>query len=205
MPREHSPASSRSDSDSDLEPDQLITKFLVLQSRLHEISPELTEGNAKASKHARGRSSRNCNRLDANAKRKTARVRSKMERIRSDPLFDEDTANRKWAETRVQSARESAERKRFGIPDNNRGAQQEAKSTTICSLGPTETTQDDSDADGILGEFFSSLPDTRTDLSGGVSSVSISGQNGKSVQIRDFGRWNGISPRRILEEACRAR
>ena len=65
-----------------------------------------------------------------------------------------------------------------------------------------ELPPDDSAID--LGDFFSSLPEETTNEANGKSQLQ-SKSEGISVTIRDFGTWSGISPRRILEEACKAR
>lgn len=201
-PDEDSSLSSASDSDSDIEPDQLIARYLELQSRLHEISPESTEINAP---RRRGKSKHlvSNNNLEPASKRKIERLTGKVNKIKSDLLFDEDKANLRWAEIRIDLAQEAADRKRLGIGSD--GERQEARPTVRTNSNLAESKDGDDDTDSILGGFFSSLPDTATDPATGLSIMSIASQEGNNVEIRDFGKWTGLSPRRVLEEACKAR
>ena len=201
-PNEDSSLSSASGSDSDAEPDQLVAKYLELQSRLHEISPELTEIDARRRRGKSKHSVSNDN-SDPASKRKTERLMAKINKIKSDLLFDEDKANMRWAEIHIDLAQETAERKRLGIGNN--GEKQEARPTVRSNANLAESNDGDDDADGILGGFFNSIPETATDPATGLSIMSIASQEGNNVEIREFGRWTGLSPRRVLEEACKAR
>lgn len=201
-PNEDSSLSSVSDSDSDAEPDQLVARYLELQSHLHEISPELTEIDAKR-RRGKGKHSVSNDNSEPASKRKIERLTAKINKIKSDLLFDEDKANIRWAEIRIDLAQEAAERKRLGI--GNDGEKQEARPTVRSNANLAESNDGDDDTDGILGGFFDSLPDTTTDPTTGLSIMSIANQEGSNVEIREFGKWTGLSPRRVLEDACKAR
>lgn len=202
-PDEGSSLSSAADSDSDAEPEQLVTKYLDLQSRLHEISPELTEFDARRQRRGKGKHPITSGNLDPASKRRTERLTAKIQKIKSDLLFDEDNAISRWAEIRVDLAQEAAERKRLGI--KNDGEQQKLTPTVRSNAKLAESNDGDDDMDGILGGFFTSLPGMTTDPATGLSIMSSTSQEGSNVEIRDFGKWTGMSPRRVLEEACRAR
>jgi ATP-dependent RNA helicase DHX29 len=62
-----------------------------------------------------------------------------------------------------------------------------------------------SDDDAALADLFASLPVNEVDPLTGKSSTVINGSNGIKVTIQDFGKWTGVNPTRVLEEACRAR
>lgn len=202
-PGEDSSPSSATDSDSDAEPEHLVTKYLDLQSRLHEISPELTEINARRQRRGKSKNLVISGNLDPASKRRTERLTAKIQKIKSDLLFDEEEANSRWAEIRIDLAQEAAERKRLGI----RNDEEQQKVTLIerSNVNLTEASDGDDDTDGMLGGFFTSLPETATDPATGLSIVSTTSQEGSKVEIRDFGKWTGMSPRRVLEEACKAR
>lgn len=202
-PDEDSSVSSASDSDSDVEPEHLVTKYLQLQSRLHEISPELTEIDARRQRRGKGKQSVVNANTDSASKRRTERLTAKIHKIRSDLLFDEDKANSKWAEIHIDLMQEAAERKRLGI--RNDAEQQKVMPTVQSNAKLAKSKDGDDDTDGMLGGFFTSLPDTATDPATGLSIMSTVTQEGDNVEIRDFGKWTGMSPRRVLEEACKAR
>ena len=198
---EDSTVSSASDSDSDVEPEHLVRKYLELQSRLHDISPELTENNARRQRRSKSKHLVVDGDMDSSKKRRIERIQAKIHKIRSDLVFDEAEANGRWADIRIDLAQEATERKRLGIRNDT-----EKKITPpIQSNNHPEKSQEEDDTDGMISGFFSSLPETVTDPVTGSSILSTSIQDGRNVEIRDFGKWTGMSPRRALEEACRAR
>lgn len=199
---EDSSLSSASDTDSDAEPEHLVTKYLDLQSRLHEISPELTEIDARR-RRGKGKHPVSNGSLESTSTRRIERLLAKINMIKSDLLFDEDKANIRWAEIRIDLVQEAAERKRLGI--GNEGEQREARPTVRSNTNLAASHDGDDDTDGIFSGFFDSLPDTATDPATGLSIMSIASQEGNNVEVRDFGKWTGMSPRRVLEEACKAR
>ena len=199
---EDSSLSSASDSDSDAEPEHLVTKYLDLQSRLHEISPDLTEIDARR-RRGKGKHPVSNSSLGSTTTRRIERLMAKINKIKSDLLFDEDKANIRWAEIRIDLAQKAAERKRLDI--GNDGEKPEARPTVRSNVKLEESNNGDNDTDGIISGFFDSLPDTATDPATGLSIMSIASQEGNNVEIRDFGKWTGMSPRRVLEEACKAR
>ena len=217
-PSRHSPlnegslASSGNESDSDLEPDQQITKYLTLQSRLYEINPDLVEPSRRKPKHATANKRSVNNNQGPEADHKIARLTAKLNKIRSDILFDDEEANSRWTETWTRLAKETAERKRLGIRNGNEpihnGNEREHQTLEKPLLGsnnvtePKDNSQDTSD---LLGELFSSLPDSVNDTATGTSNMETTDSAGTTVMIRSFGKWTGISPRRVFEEACRAR
>ena len=198
---EDSTVSSGSDSDSDLEPEQLVRKYLELQSRLHDISPELTEEDARRQRRGKSKQSVVNGDMDSSRKRRIERIRAKIHKIKSDLLFDEVEANGRWADIRIDLAQEAAERKRLGIRN---GLEQKVTPIIQSNNYPAKSQEDDV-TDGMLSDFFSSLPETVTDPVTGSSIISTADKEGRNVEIRDFGKWTGVSPRRALEEACRAR
>lgn len=183
-----------SDVGSDLEPDEMITKYLALMTRRFHISTENDEQDDIKRKKQKSQDPPTS--LD---RRKTARLDSKIASIRSDILFDEDEASRQWSAKRISLARESADRKRLGIGATVGVDVKDNESKTNI---PTSADEEVEEEASMLGELFSGLPDTTPDDDGYIR---LTGLGGPSVKVKDFGNWNGMSPRRILEEACRAR
>ena len=200
-PDEDSSLSSASESDSDAEPEHLVTRYLELQSRLHEINPELTNVDARRQRRGKGKHAIVTGNLDSTSKRRTEHLTAKIQKIKSDLLFDEDKANSRWANIRIDLAQETAERKKLGIRSDG----EKVMSTVQSNANITESHDGDDDVDGMLGAFFTSLPDATTDPATGLSIMSTKSQEGTNVEIRDFGKWTGLTPRRVLEEACKAR
>ena len=202
-PNEDLSLSSASDPDSDAEPEQLVDKYLDLQSRLYEISSELTNSDGKRPRNGKVKHPVIKGSLDSASKRRSERLMAKICKIKSDLLFDEDKAYTRWAEIRNDLEQEAAERKRLGI--RNDEEQQKVTPTVRKNTVSTDSNISDDDTDGMLSGFFNSLPETTTDPATGLSIISTASQEGTRVEIRDFGKWNGMSPRRVLEEACKAR
>jgi len=207
---DHSPdegtlPSSQSESDSDLEPDDLVEKYLGLQRRLYEIKPEpfdLDRNRQKLGKHRAANVKGNLG-LDANST--IARLTAKLNKIKSDILFDEDEAERRWAEIHIDLAKEFSDRKRLGIPNDNDREQPKNPAILASDASKSGNPADEEDADSIFGELFASLPYSTTNPATGASVMSALDSGGSTVKIRDFGKTTGMSPRRIFEEACKSR
>jgi hypothetical protein len=103
---------------------------------------------------------------------------------------------------RANLVQDAAERKKLGL-DNERSKMPAVIEKAALDSDTASTT---SETDSFLGvgEFFSNLPDRVVDEKTGTANMSTTA-NGVSITIRDFGKWTGIHPRRIFEEACRAR
>ena len=206
---ESTSVSPESDSDSDLEPHQQISRYLSLQSQIYDVDPALVDPTPKGPKRAAA-IIRNINGSEkARMDRKVARLTAKLDKIKSDILFDREQAEMKWAQHWTQLAKERSERGRLGIRISSEtgyhGTGQQ-NSEALASLSKTpESISNELDTDDMLGEFLSNLPNSATDSITGTNSMKSANADGLTVVIRSFGKWNGISPRRVLEEACRAR
>lgn len=196
--------SSQSDSDSDMEPEQMITKFLALQSRLYLIDPEIADSRSKQRK-SKGKSQNASLCIDRSSSQKVASAARKIAKIKSDILFDEVEAERRWEDTRIQLSRDVAERRRLDIEHGKQVYQAVTMDPHSEEKLPTNSMSEDEGSDVMLGELFSSLPDSTTDRGTGVSTMNVPDSSGVPIQVREFGKWSGISPRRVLVEACKAR
>ena len=202
---ETSSLSSQSDSDSDHDLDQQVTKYVDLHSQLYAINPELPALQPRST----GKKKKNADRPPAanlfqgvEMDRRVLRLTAKLNKIRSDVLFDEDLANERWADMYFDLVKETIERKRFDIDDFH-------KSVNL-KLPPRQENgvraeQDDQDTDETLGELLTGLPDIESGPATGASRLSITGSGAPGIQVKDFGKWTGMSPRRVFEEACKAR
>lgn len=132
------------------------------------------------------------------------RLFTKLNRIESDILFDQYEAYQQWTEARITLVKEAAERRRLHLNQDNATTNDADAQTPTANLEGLEHS-DTEDTSMMLGDLFSNLPDTRTDSVTGLTTMVDESSNGVPTVIRDFGKWNGVSPRRTFEEACKAR
>lgn len=144
-----------------------------------------------------------------------AKLQRKLERIVGDVLFDKYIADQQWEKQRIQLERDAAAQRNAasgGAPEriphpaevledsDNDEVSREAARITAEFLE-----EDDSDDDAAVAELFASLPVSEIDPVTGKSNIVVNSSDGTKVTIRDFGKTTGVSPRRVLEEACKAR
>lgn len=192
-----------SDSESDLDADELVTKYVSIQTRIHLLRPDLTQMEVRRDRRGKQASQTHQNRRKISDP-EVGRLLTKLNRIESDILFDQDEAYRQWVEARITLVKEAAERKRLDLYQDTattNNAEDQASTANLKGLEHSDT----EDTSMILGDLFSSLPDTRTDSVTGVTTMVDESSSGVSIVIKDFGNWNGVSPRRTFEEACKAR
>lgn len=197
-----------SDLDSDMEPDQLLETYINAKSRLFQLNPDLVatvNSRSKSTKKSRGTPK------TAPLSGGALKLQKKMQQIESDALFDQREADEKWASKRVELAREAPGRpkrlKETKIAESESPAEPESKAASAAddimqqaALAGDVLAQNADDDDGLLGGMFTAEP-------GNSLPLETNGSTGDSVAatIRDFGKTTGMNPRRILEEACRAR
>ncbi|KAF4999720.1 hypothetical protein FGRMN_2285 [Fusarium graminum] len=188
--------------DSDIEPDELVSKYLETKEKLLEHE-------------------RNHNRADSSMTGKpeeelaVAKLEAKIRKIESDVLFDKYEADVQWKTRRVDLERQfaaakqeiqdqndanSAAEEESALEESDDEINKEAERVAAEILAETH----DEDEDGISG-LFASLPQNEVDASTGENRMVVNSADGKQIVIRDFGKSTGISPRRALEEACRSR
>jgi ATP-dependent RNA helicase DHX29 len=139
-----------------------------------------------------------------------AKLHAKLNRIEKDVLFDKFVAEQQWklkkatlekelAATRKKEAEEARLKKEAGNTPSGEVNEEAERITAEILAGVHE---DDDDA--ITG-LFASLPVTEVDAVTGKTNTVLNGSDGRKVTIRDFGKWTGVNPTRVLEEACRSR
>ncbi|KAJ9659690.1 hypothetical protein H2201_007282 [Coniosporium apollinis] len=202
------------DLESDLEPDELLSKYLSIKSRLYAARPDLLADDASSKRRQKPKGP---NMLPPSAPLTPAikTLQGQLRRIESDILFDEREAEEQWNARRNQIAQDKAARVKMQLPDvfqdkdPKLAIQQDTETATnmilknAAALGDSLMQQDqDSEDAALFGGMFSAVPG-ETD-----STEEVLDQGGGAldgVRIRDFGESTGMSPRRILEEACRSR
>ena len=192
--------STESESSSDMEPEQMLQKYLEYQSRLYKLDPNLVVAQtAKSSKKPKSKTQPSDYIAKDTSKQKAARLQAKIAQIKSDILFDHQEADERWTEMRVQLSKEAILRHRLDITDTEASVQYEDGKF----LEQSEQKEDESFS--MVGDLFNSLPYLSSSPTTGRSTMSSTDADSSRVQIRDFGRWSGVAPRRVLEEACKAR
>lgn len=192
-----------SDLDSDMEPDQLVPKYLSIKGKLFEIDPEAVD--PKPRKQAKGAKGRNAqsNVVQPPAVRK---LTSQLQRLESDALFDQIEADAQWPAIRNELAQKKAT-ERQQQPSNTNG---ESSQKPMPAPTPIKTpawkkalkepdVEKEEDEDVMLGGMFS-VPDD-----GPINNDAAVNSDDKDISLRDFGKQTGVSPRRALEESIRGR
>ena len=204
--QESTPVSSDSDSDSDLEPHQQLSRYLSLQSQVYAVNPALVDPSSKKPKRAGASVCAIDGGEKAKLDRKVSRLTAKLDKLRADILFDREQAERHWAEHWTQLVKERSEREKLGIREKGYHGRVQNDSKNLAPASTVlESMSHELDTGNIFGELFADLPNSVTDSIIGTSNLKSSNAASPALEIRSFGKWNGISPRRIFEEACRAR
>ena len=178
----------------------MIEKYLSLRKRLHEVIPESSQARQKIQDESRGRAHSKATSPDHGVDRQIDQLTARLNKIKRDILFDETEAERRWAEIRIDLAKENAERKRLGIHD---GVTPKSQATPIEGPNEPQAFEEDEDDTDLLRGLFTGLSASQSDQDAGTNGAAANGE--QTVRIREFGKWTGMSPRRIFEEACRSR
>jgi ATP-dependent RNA helicase DHX29 len=196
------------DDGSDLDPDDLLSIYLDCKYKLFEIdgrvSKSATNGPSSRAKPTPSKSG-------AGTDPAKAKLLRKIKKIQDDILFDQYIADQKWEVQRILLERESARRRAIeatqDVSDESPTLidSDDEVSKEAARIGAELLEGNDSDDENALADLFASLPVNEVDPISGKSITVINGSNGIKVTIRDFGKWTGVNPTRVLEEACRAR
>ncbi|KAL6712823.1 hypothetical protein ACLMJK_009535 [Lecanora helva] len=200
-PNESREPSSQSESDSDIEPEHLVEKYIAAHKRLHEISPDLVGTETKAQKKSQKSISLvAAAHLDRMTKRKVDRLTAKINRIKADVLFDKAAADHEWALIHTNLIQEAAERRRLNVGQMTGNSKQTKKDVT---LSETESLGNDDGVENIMGDLF--LGDSAAVTDSNSDSPSPLNEAKTNITIRNFGKWIGANPRKVFEEMCKSR
>lgn len=132
--------------------------------------------------------------------KRISKLNGKIQKLRSDPLFDEYEAESIWNTTlpdlqeEYQYMMREEALKRRGQTSNRT---LNTKDLHPQSVGPESDGHNDNDGGGLLGAMFESNLESSSISNGMESQTDL-------VKLHDFGKWTGISPRRLLDELCKA-
>ncbi|KAK3485125.1 P-loop containing nucleoside triphosphate hydrolase protein [Neurospora crassa] len=204
--RAPSPKRSKVVFDEYIEPDQLLPFYLETKTKLFEIQrPRLDTAKGKKGKP------------EANpSDPEEALLLAKIERVEKDILFDKYVAEQQWRDKKIDLEKDYAANKKKQVEEEQEEKKQAQEETST----PTEVddvaaeaermaaellAENPEDDDEALAGLFASLPVNEVDPTTGKTNTVMNNADGSRIQIRDFGKWTGVSPMRALEEACRSR
>ena len=204
-PRSFSPRKGGVVFNEDIEPDDLIPAFLDTKAKLFSIQrPKQDIAKVKKSSLAARSSEDNA---------EETLLLSKLDRILKDVLFDKAEAEIAWRESRISLEKEYAATKKAKEED----MEKVAKETNVVFNGAEDINEEaeriaaeilaenEDDSDDNLADLFASLPVSEVDPVTGKTNTVMNSSDGLKIVIKDFGKWTGVNPVRVLEEACRAR
>jgi ATP-dependent RNA helicase DHX29 len=184
--------SSNEDSDSSIDPDDLIPEFISLQSQLYSLQPNYFDRSNKVD--------RPLNDSDDTVSLIT-KIQRKLSRLEKDVLFDREEAERKWREKLTELRKEAA----FTRQEDRRG-----KSASVAYNDKDKPTDQ-----LVIEKDLSAAADDNLDFVGDMFLIDSSDleppstivTQQPSIVIRDFGQTDSISttPRQLLEETCKAK
>jgi len=183
-----------SDVDSSAEPDQLEFSYIATKMKLFSIHPDLAADDTAKRRKQKGSGT------ITPSSPGIKKLQDKLRRIETDMLFDKDAAQMKWGSERIRLLRESTvlkSRRRRDESSASSGDEHSRPNTANASSTPADKS-DVSDHEEMLGDMFTAPGEEVGD--------SIPGdESDAKITLRDFGKLSGVSPRRILEDSCRAR
>lgn len=209
--------------DSDIEPDDLVPSYLDTRTKLFELQRPQQDVSRKGRKPSQQLQlpTRTGDQTDD---MEVAKLLAKLDKIEKDPLFDAGLARMQWEPKRITLERDYAEKKKLDksemgpAPDvleqnppnedkpqpNDDDDDDDEIAREAKKMAAEILAQNEEDEDEALVDLFSALPTNEVDANGNTSTV-VNSSDGTKVTIRDFGKFTGVSPMRVLEEACRSR
>lgn len=165
----------------------MVPEWLELQTQLYTLQPDLFDRPGKGKK---GRGAATGQSDDPEA----AKLQRKIAKIERDVLFERREAEFIWKDKLEELRKDAA----FLRQASERKKQQEAPPVEEEDPNLTVPSLEEMDG-GLLGDMFQAEPENGSIL--GLAPPVVEA----AVTIRDFGKFSGLSPRRILEETCKAR
>ncbi|ATZ48829.1 hypothetical protein BCIN_04g00520 [Botrytis cinerea B05.10] len=197
------------DYDSDIDPEDLLPVYLKTKEKMFILQ------NSKSTTDTRSNGKRGAPKLQNNGSPvdvESARLARKLKKIEDDVLFDKYPAELQWNEQRIKLERDAATLRASELAADKEVQESDTSvdsddeiSREAAAIGRAMLEENGSDDDAALADLFASLPVNEVDPLTGKSSTVVNGKDGTKVTVRDFGKWSGVNPTRVLEEACRAR
>ncbi|KAJ4294657.1 hypothetical protein N0V88_004886 [Collariella sp. IMI 366227] len=184
----------------DIEPDQLLPFYLENKTKLFAIQrPRQDTAKRKGPK----------DKTENSNDPGEALLLAKIDRVEKDVLFDKYVAEQQWRIKKITLEKEyaaaKAERKKTAVEDPPPDDDADDINAEAERIAAEILAGEDDDDDEALADLFASLPVSEVDPVTGRTNTVVNGADGSRVVVRDFGKWTGVAPTRVLEEACRAR
>lgn len=193
--------------DGEIEPEELIPEYVATKAKLLELNRlEKTGTQSKSAKQQA---------KDNETDSTVAYLESKLKAIESDVLFDKFLAEQQWKKEKVILEKQLASARKSVATEPDSQSQSGDSSpmpkvdddddiTAIAEKMAKDLLAETNEDDDIAG-LFDSLPQSEVDPVTGKLQTVVSSSDGARLIIREFAKWTGVSPKRILEEACRSR
>ncbi|CAG8385432.1 unnamed protein product [Penicillium salamii] len=180
------------DSDSSVDPDDMIPEWLDLQTRLYSLEPDLFDRPGK------GKKGRTANMSDDP---ESAKIQRKIAKIERDVLFERREAEYMW-EQKLDELRKDATFMRRPVDRKKKSApaDEEAQPKPDISEEIDPSLLEIEGMEEALGGMF----EADTEEPGSILGLPTP-EAQASFTLRDFGKSTGLSPRRVLEETCKSR
>ncbi|KAK9444538.1 pre-mRNA-splicing factor ATP-dependent RNA helicase PRP22 [Metarhizium brunneum] len=183
--------------DLDIEPEDLIPEYVSARAKHLELSRSVRPTDS-----------------EDKTQLEIAKLEAKIKKIESDVLFDKFNADLRWKSEKILVERQLAAAKKeaqAAAEELGSKAEQTPEANADDSVNDEADriaaeilAQEDEDSDAITG-LFASLPQNEVDPNTGKTQTVITAADGTKLVLRDFGKWTGVGPRRVLEDSCRSR
>jgi ATP-dependent RNA helicase DHX29 len=186
---------TESSTDDDNDPEKLVSRYIDMKLQLLKLGPEFQydESPTSGSSYERGLKPSQISRL-----------RQKIETIERDILFDHSKANVQLNKMLIQF-RAGVPRPRVERQATKPLVEDNLKATSSQDIAERQQTPLDPVEAGDAGEdLFGDMFTPAENFPAKNNQNAQSGEDG-SMLLVDFGKWAGISPRRILEDTCKTR
>lgn len=193
-----------SDLEDDLEPNELLDAWISTRARLYGIKPELVDPpNSKGRKQVALAPS---SKLDTPGIRK---LQQKLTTIESDILFDRQEAEQKWVLRRNLIAQDLADKRRNQMKDLEQDKSEVIVGTPTVhgSDSPQQLPSENvdlSDQDEIGGLFGEAMEQAEAEAAEHSEKI-IADTKDVNLRLFETSKGKGLTPRRLLEETCKAR
>lgn len=199
--------------DSDIDPDDLLPVYLDCKTKLFHLEVSKPRSTPHGTMCTGGKKNAPKQATLMKPDPFMAKLIRKVKKIEDDILFDQYIANQQWEPLRIQLERDASAQRHAAeteadskeSPELDRTVDSDDEVSREAAKMGAAILEEGSDDDAALADLFASLPVNEVDPLTGKSTTVVNGSNGVKVTIRDFGKWTGVSPTRVLEEACRAR
>ncbi|KAM0455565.1 hypothetical protein ACHAPV_007642 [Trichoderma viride] len=191
--------------DGEIEPEDLIPEYVATKKKLLELSRMEKKGPQSKSTTQQAKD----NETDSTV----AILESKLKSIESDVLFDKFLAEQEWKKEKVVLEKQLATARKNPVVDPDSQLQSEDPApevvedddiAAIAEKMAKDILAENAEDDDIAG-LFESLPQSEVNPATGKLQTVVNSSDGTKLFIREFAKWTGITPKRVLEEACRSR